>query len=508
MEAGGDTSNEANGSTGRYDGSAGQRRFGLSGRARWLISGVFFLTFVGYLLLLPSGVFDDPEAEPIPWEEWGVPGDPPLDRPLIREWFEESAAWSEVVRQQAVPGAEEALRKLRFEFDNLAAWEEEKAADWDVGAALPLLLAWAEAGIELAGVAERYFPQTIDDPFRQEGATEYHIVNFLDDSSVMARSFPLLLRLSVGGVDTGRSAEEWLLWSGRFAKGFRPVGAASGVDYLLSRNVSNIFLLLVQESLDAGLIHDVELIDELRIMLKEVADEDAHLLASALWRETRWPLADQNRSGRAWRDAGSGKGRWIFREYFQNWPQWTTPVIDWWILARMQQNRSFAMTESALFEFAAEMRKPFFDRTYAEDEEFSWKVLLDPRPNAISGRIGRFGWGTASEHLSRRHAALATEAAMLDVCLAILKWQATTANGGESLPRALADLVPDFLSAVPTDPFANKPFGYDPERGVLWSVGEDGVDHGGVVPEEWMPPVDPHREKGRLMDLWRMVGGH
>ena len=62
---------------------------------------------------------------------------------------------------------------------------------------------------------------------------------------------------------------------------------------------------------------------------------------------------------------------------------------------------------------------------------------------------------------------------------------------------------------MPTDPFAAKPFGYDPERGVLWSVGEDGVYGvygGGVVPDEWMPPADPYRERGRVMDLKGMFG--
>jgi hypothetical protein len=50
-------------------------------------------------------------------------------------------------------------------------------------------------------------------------------------------------------------------------------------------------------------------------------------------------------------------------------------------------------------------------------------------------------------------------------------------------PETLDELVPDYLSAVPLDPLAegDRPIGYLPhaERPILYSVGEDGIDHGG-----------------------------
>ncbi len=69
---------------------------------------------------------------------------------------------------------------------------------------------------------------------------------------------------------------------------------------------------------------------------------------------------------------------------------------------------------------------------------------------------------------------------------------------------ALGELVPDYLPALPADPFTGRPFGYRVSRGetmavpsgdlvgapevavaagqgVLWSTGPDGVDHGGKV---------------------------
>ncbi len=50
-----------------------------------------------------------------------------------------------------------------------------------------------------------------------------------------------------------------------------------------------------------------------------------------------------------------------------------------------------------------------------------------------------------------------------------------------SLPTALMDLVPDYLDAVPLDPYDEKAFRYDRERGVVWSVGWDVVDDGGAT---------------------------
>ena len=49
------------------------------------------------------------------------------------------------------------------------------------------------------------------------------------------------------------------------------------------------------------------------------------------------------------------------------------------------------------------------------------------------------------------------------------------------LPSALAELVPQYLAAVPTDPFDGKPLRFRPlAKGfVVYSLGEDGDDDGG-----------------------------
>ena len=45
-----------------------------------------------------------------------------------------------------------------------------------------------------------------------------------------------------------------------------------------------------------------------------------------------------------------------------------------------------------------------------------------------------------------------------------------------ALPAALADLSPDYIKEVPSDPFDGKPVRYDSKRGIIYSVGMDGKD--------------------------------
>ena len=61
-----------------------------------------------------------------------------------------------------------------------------------------------------------------------------------------------------------------------------------------------------------------------------------------------------------------------------------------------------------------------------------------------------------------------------------------------SAPASLADLVPDFLARVPTDPWDGKPLHYaagPPAR--VWSIGEDAHDDGGVPYAEPDSPSVP-----------------
>lgn len=53
------------------------------------------------------------------------------------------------------------------------------------------------------------------------------------------------------------------------------------------------------------------------------------------------------------------------------------------------------------------------------------------------------------------------------------------ANG--RLPETLGELVPQFIDEVPADGFDGKPLRYSRERRLVWSVGRDGKDDGGIL---------------------------
>jgi len=54
------------------------------------------------------------------------------------------------------------------------------------------------------------------------------------------------------------------------------------------------------------------------------------------------------------------------------------------------------------------------------------------------------------------------------------------------LPERLDELVPDFLDAVPLDPFDGKPMRFSPVKKVIYTVGEDLTDSGGTTEAAWL----------------------
>jgi len=69
------------------------------------------------------------------------------------------------------------------------------------------------------------------------------------------------------------------------------------------------------------------------------------------------------------------------------------------------------------------------------------------------------------------------------------------------LPETLEELVPEYIDAVPLDDFDGKPMRYNPGKRVIYSVGEDLKDDGGMTKEEqevWW------KEEGYKPDVWDM----
>lgn len=57
-------------------------------------------------------------------------------------------------------------------------------------------------------------------------------------------------------------------------------------------------------------------------------------------------------------------------------------------------------------------------------------------------------------------------------------------NDTKKYPIVLSELVPKYLDVVPEDPFDGKPLKYSPIKKIIYSVGEDKVDSGGVMSDD------------------------
>jgi hypothetical protein len=73
---------------------------------------------------------------------------------------------------------------------------------------------------------------------------------------------------------------------------------------------------------------------------------------------------------------------------------------------------------------------------------------------------------------------------------AIIALHAMKAATGR-LPSTLSELVPQYLPAVPDDPYDGRPLRYDPTKGVTYSVGKDRLDIGGSAGEDWRAMPNP-----------------
>lgn len=68
------------------------------------------------------------------------------------------------------------------------------------------------------------------------------------------------------------------------------------------------------------------------------------------------------------------------------------------------------------------------------------------------------------------------------------------------LPETLEELVPEYLDAVPADDFDGEPLRYDPEKRIIYSVGENLLDDGGFTPDEareWWQGEHPEEAEER-----------
>ena len=80
------------------------------------------------------------------------------------------------------------------------------------------------------------------------------------------------------------------------------------------------------------------------------------------------------------------------------------------------------------------------------------------------------------ESLARREGFFISRARVTELMIGLVIFEEMHGR----LPEQLSELVPEFLDGIPQDPYQDHPLRYDRERRVVWSVGYDGVDDGGM----------------------------
>lgn len=101
--------------------------------------------------------------------------------------------------------------------------------------------------------------------------------------------------------------------------------------------------------------------------------------------------------------------------------------------------------------------------------------MLDGLPGIVIGRSSTMSHFTKSYQGVVRHAA---ERQAVRIMIALNRYRATNTK----YPAQLEALAPDFINALPVDPFCDRLFGYrleSPDRYTLYSCGPDGDDDGG-----------------------------
>ncbi|NLG34457.1 MAG: hypothetical protein GX548_03795 [Lentisphaerae bacterium] len=98
-----------------------------------------------------------------------------------------------------------------------------------------------------------------------------------------------------------------------------------------------------------------------------------------------------------------------------------------------------------------------------------------PFANALGVRIWRAQARTL-DSVVRNTCRLACHLSATRLLLACRAYEEATGH----LPETLEELVPDYLPAIPRDPFDGQPFRYSAERRLVYSVGENLADDGGT----------------------------
>jgi len=159
-----------------------------------------------------------------------------------------------------------------------------------------------------------------------------------------------------------------------------------------------------------------------------------------------------------------------------------------WPEDRVSSHRMVAIFEGALWDggFVARM----LDKNREASQLFD-KGVLCLRCQVAQSEIAEEGWSWLEEAqmlvklLSQRAVLFlkqGKERQAFDEGMNFLALKGYKSEAGELL-QSLSELVPEYIDAVPRDPFDGKPMRYSAEKKIVYSIGEDLKDSGGSVAE-------------------------
>lgn len=195
---------------------------------------------------------------------------------------------------------------------------------------------------------------------------------------------------------------------------------------------------------------------------------------------------------RAFTDDGRGDGHYagitsIYNEWGMVRPKGLeaiVPVASAAIAGRADTKRVY---DEVMDRYVSQFQTPLYARDFSG---------IDRRVDELSASVGglRYAMVTAVlPSISNAQGIVDITLQVRDATLAAIAIELFRRQAGH-VPAKLQDLVPEFLPAAPADRWSGEPLKYLPEgnagfpaRPVLYSVGADRVDDGGVINTPWFP---------------------
>lgn len=130
--------------------------------------------------------------------------------------------------------------------------------------------------------------------------------------------------------------------------------------------------------------------------------------------------------------------------------------------------------------------QPVIAHSYQSINRFTFWLRLYFFPNAIGKIYNELGFWDSSSIRQYK----CNEDALNSATQTLIALKEFSQDNG-TLPIALEQLVPTYLSAIPIDPYDGKAIKYSAEKKIIYSVGSDHVDNGGSTGDDWQKMDDP-----------------